>query len=121
MLLLQAWIQLQYGHPERSRILLEALLALQTDCVAAQRILIVALLQSGRGAEARIQCEALLSHTALTPGEKHPALWLCLSHAHQISGDPAGTRWVKRQFLGQQTHGRFCRRAGIAAANAQDS
>ncbi len=99
MLLLQAWIQLQYGHPERSRILLEALLALQTDCVAAQRILIVALLQSGRGAEARIQCEALLSHTALTPGEKHPALWLCLSHAHQISGDPDRASDAWRHYL----------------------
>ncbi len=90
MLLLQAWIQLQCGHPEQARILLEALLAMETEYIPARRALIVALLWLERGIEAEAHCTQLLSC-----GENHPALWLCLSRVHQLAGhlDEARRAW----------------------------
>lgn len=94
MLLLQAWIQLQYGHPERARILLEALLSIDVGHIPARRALIVALLHLEKGTEAQAHCDQLLSH-----GENSPALWLCLSNAHQLNGCLDEARAAYQHYL----------------------
>lgn len=100
MLLLQAWIQLQCGHPEQACILLQALLALEEDCIAARRALIVALLWLERGEEAQVHCAWLLSC-----GENHPVLWLCLGRVHQLAGNLTEARAAWQHYQQRLTAG----------------
>lgn len=81
-LLLNGWLQLQYGQAERACILLDALLHLSPDHLAARRCRLVALLKSGQGVRAQQEATWLVLNDDPQPGS-----WLCLSRAHQLSGE----------------------------------
>ncbi|AWK43381.1 type III secretion system chaperone SctY [Photorhabdus laumondii subsp. laumondii] len=95
-LLLLGWLQLQYGHPDRARILLDALLALHPEHKEGRRALVVSLLKLQKGSMAKEHCTLLQEQ-----GEQSAALWLCVSRACQQEGNLEEARSAYQRYLAQ--------------------
>ncbi len=95
-LLLLGWLQLQYGHPDRARILLDALLALHPEHQEGRRALVVSLLKLQEGSMAKEHCTLLQEQ-----GEQSAALWLCVSRACQQEGNLEEARGAYQRYLAQ--------------------
>lgn len=96
-LLLLGWLQLQYGHPDRARILLDALLALHPEHQEGRRALVVSLLKLQEGSAAKEHCTLLQEQ-----GEQNAALWLCVSRACQQEGNLEEARSAYQRYLAQR-------------------
>ncbi|TDB62217.1 type III secretion system chaperone SctY [Photorhabdus khanii] len=97
-LLLLGWLQLQYGHPDRARILLDALLSLHPEHQEGRRALVVSLLKLQQGSVAKEHCALLRDQ-----GEQSEALWLCVSRACQQEGNLEEARSAYQHYLSQGT------------------
>ncbi|WP_036771263.1 type III secretion system chaperone SctY [Photorhabdus australis] len=93
-LLLLGWLQLQYGHPDRARVLLDALLVLHPEHQEGRRALVVSLLKLKQGEVAREHCTFLQKQ-----GDQSADLWLCVSRACQQEGNLEEARSAYQRYL----------------------